>query len=165
MASSASKILAAGSVLFGGLLAGVTVHRALVQLPAWQRVGVLPWAYFTRAENSGIGAIFYPVLGLAALLLTISTAVAYKFGRAQRFASSVPVYASASVAIVWAVVTRIVLVPALYALNTAEDDVTKLRQIFEAVRLGSAVNDILHVVAFVLSLWALIALCSNSNER
>jgi hypothetical protein len=34
MASSVTKGLAVGAVLFGGVLAGVTANRALVQLPA-----------------------------------------------------------------------------------------------------------------------------------
>lgn len=161
MGSSVTKVLAAGSVLFGGLLAGVTLNRALVQLPAWRRIGVVAWADFTRAETFGIGAIFYPTLGLAALLLTVGTAVAYKFDREQQLARSAPIYAAATLAIVWAVVTRMVLVPQLFALNKAEDNIVKLRHIFVTVLFASAINDILHVVAFALSLWALIALYSS----
>src|SRR5258708_26033029 len=95
MASSVTKAFAAGAALFGGLLAGVTVNRALVQLPAWRRISVVAWADFTRAENTGIGTIFYPALGLAALLLTIGMAVAYRFDRDKRGARSLPIYASA----------------------------------------------------------------------
>jgi len=75
MASSATKGLSLGAALFGGLQAGVTANRAFVLLPAWERLGVIPWANFTRAENVGIGALFYPVLGLAALLACLLPAV------------------------------------------------------------------------------------------
>jgi hypothetical protein len=160
MAASVTKILATGAVLFAGLLAGVTLNRALVQLPAWQRIGVLAWADFSRAENVGIGAILYPALGLAALLSTIGTALVYKLGRTKRFTTSIPIYTAAGVAITWALVTRVVLVPELFALNKIEDNALKLREIFVTVLLGSAVNDVLHVVGFALSLWALVALCS-----
>jgi hypothetical protein len=64
-----TKSLAVGAILLGGLLAGVTADRALVQMPAWERIGVIPWANFTRAENHGIGSIFYLVIGLIALPL------------------------------------------------------------------------------------------------
>lgn len=165
MAASVTKVLATGAVLFAGLLAGVTLNRALVQLPAWQRIGVLAWADFTRAENAGIGAILYPALGLAALLSTIGTALAYKFERCKRFTTSVPIYTAAGLAIAWALVTRIVLVPELFALNKVEDNVLKLREIFATVLLGSAVNDVLHVVAFALSLWTLLALCSIPRSK
>ena len=66
MAFSRTEGLAVGAALFGGLLAGVTANRALVQMPAWQRIDVVPWAAFTRAENLGfVGMIFYPAIGLA----------------------------------------------------------------------------------------------------
>ncbi len=164
MASSVTKAFAAGAALFGGLLAGVTVNRALVQLPAWRRIGVVAWADFTRAENTGIGTIFYPALGLAALLLTIGMAVAYRFDRDKRGARSLPIYASAVLAITWALVTRVVLVPAMFALKTARGNAVELQQIFLRVARGSAVNDVLHVVTFILSLWALAALCSGSED-
>lgn len=164
MAAAVTKILATGAALFGGLLDGVTLNRALVQLPAWQRIGVLAWADFTRAENAGIGAVFYPALGLAALLLTIGTVVAYKFDRDKQFARSVPIYTAGGLAIAWALVTRVVLVPELFALNRVDANVLRLRQIFLTFLIGSAVNDVLHVVGFALSLWALIALCSNSRK-
>lgn len=164
MASSVTKAFAAGAALFGGLLAGVTVNRALVQLPAWRRIGVVAWADFTRAENTGIGTIFYPALGLVALLLTIGTAVAFRFDRDKRGARSLPIYASAVLAITWALVTRVVLVPTMFALKTAGDNAVELQQVFLRVARGSAVNDVLHVVTFALSLWALATLCSGPKD-
>jgi len=165
MASAITKILATGAVLFGGLLAGVTLNRALIQLPAWRRIGVLPWADFSRAETAGIGAVFYPALGLAALLFTIGTAVVYMFDGDKRSVRSVPIYGSAVLAVAWALVTRIVLVPKLSALNQVDGNVPKLQRIFAAVLLGSALNDVLHVVTFALSLWALVTVCSDSKGR
>ena len=41
MASSVTKGLALGAALFGGLQAGVTANRAIVLLPAWERLGVM----------------------------------------------------------------------------------------------------------------------------
>jgi|SRR5438552_15652680 len=81
MASSAIKGLAFGAALFGGLQAGATANRAFVLLAAWERLGVIPWVNFTRAENVGVGALFYPVLGLAALLFTVSAAIAFRLDR------------------------------------------------------------------------------------
>lgn len=163
MISSVTKTLAAGAALFGGLLAGVTLNRALVELPAWRRLSFLAWAEFTRAESSGFGGVFYPALGLAALLLIIGTAVAYYFDRDKRLGRSAPIYASVVVAIAWASVTRFVLVPKLFELKTATDNALELRQIFLSVELGSAINDILHVLTFMLGLWAVVALCSEAT--
>jgi hypothetical protein len=161
MASSVTKGLAAGAALFGGLLAGVTANRALVQLPAWERLGVISWAHFTRAENAGIGSIFYPALGLAALLLTIATAIAFRVDRDARGARRFPIYLALTLAITWALVTRVVLVPAMFRLKSAGDNAAELQQIFLTVMRGSAVNDILHVLTFALTLWA----CAFSNSK
>ncbi len=54
MASSITRGLALGAALFGGLQAGVTANRAFVLLPAWERLGVFPWANFTRAGRTAI---------------------------------------------------------------------------------------------------------------
>lgn len=164
MGSSVTKILAAGAVFFAGLQAGVTLNRALVQVPAWRRVGMLAWADFMRAENVGLGSAFYPVLGLVAILTTIGTAVAYRFDKDRRLARSIPVYTAAAFAVLWALITRVVLVPQLSGLKV-EDNPLRLQQIFGTVFFGSAVNDVLHVAAFAFSLWALIVLRSDSNQR
>src|SRR5689334_7249604 len=108
MASSATKGLAFGAALFGGLQAGVTANRAFVLLPAWERLGVISWANFTRAENVGGGALFYPVLGLAAIV--------FRLDRTARGARRFPAYAAALLAIVWAAVTRALILPAMFAL-------------------------------------------------
>jgi hypothetical protein len=161
MASSVTKGLAVGAVLFGGILAGATANRALVQLPAWERVGVVAWANFTRAENLGTGFVFYPVIGLAALLLTAAVAIAFRFDRAARGSRGLPIYSAVVLAIVWAVVTRGVLVPAMSSLRTAGDNASELQRIFLTVARWSGVNDLLHVLTFGLNLWALTEFWSS----
>src|SRR6266700_165123 len=119
MASSVTRGLAVGATLFGGILAGVTANRALVQMPAFERIGVIPWANLTRAENHGIGSFFYPVGGLVGLLLTAATSLAFRFARSARGSRSFPIYTAALLAIAAAVVTRGVLVPTMFSLRAA----------------------------------------------
>jgi hypothetical protein len=154
MKLSLTKTLAFGAALFGGLLAGVTANRALVELPAWERVGAIPWANFTRAENHGVGSFFYLVVGFLALLLTVAAAIAFRFDPAARSSRRFPAYAAALLAITYAVITRAILVPAAFRLRAAGNDGAELQRIFVGVVRWSGVNDILHVVAFSLSLWA-----------
>ena len=160
MPSSITKGLTVGATLFGGLLAGVTANRALVQLPAWERIGLVPWATFTAAENQGRGPIFYPVIGLAALLLTVATAIACHFDPDARRSRRFPLYSAALLALVWAAITRFVLVPATFHVNTAANDAAELRQLFMTVTRWSGINDALHVLTFGLSLWGLTELFS-----
>src|SRR5215468_7299219 len=117
MASLMTQRLAIGATVFGGLLAGVTANRWLVEMPAWERMGVIPWASFLRAENHGIGALFYPVIGLITLLFTIGAAVAFRFDRDARSAGVIPIYAAAALAIAYAAITRAMIVPANYSIR------------------------------------------------
>lgn len=160
MVSSVTKALVVGATFFGGILAGVTANRSLVQMPAWEEIGLIPWANFTRAENAGVGAIFYPVLGLLAILFTFAAAAAFRFDRATSGWPRRAIYSSALLTVAWAVVTRALLVPAMFSIRTARNDVVKLQQIFLTVERWSAVNDVLHVHTFSLNLLALAAALS-----
>jgi hypothetical protein len=164
MASSVTKTLALGAALFEGLQAGVTANRALVLMPAWERLGVIPWATFTRAENVGIGALFYPLLGLAALVFTASAAIAFRLDRAARSSCSFPVYAAVLLAIAWAIVTRAVLLPLMFGLRDATTNPAELHRVFLIVARWSGVNDVLHVITFGFNLWALAAVFSSAGS-
>lgn len=160
MLSSTTKAFVVGATLFGGILAGVTANRVLVQLPAWEDIGLIPWANFTRAENAGTGSIFYPVLGLAAILFTFAAAAAFRFDRATCGWPRRAIYSAALLTVIWSVVTRVLLVPAMFGLRAAGNDVTQLHQIFSTVKRWSAVNDVLHVLTFSLTLCALTTVLS-----
>ena len=54
-----------------GLLAGVSLHKSLVQLPARHRMDIIPFAAFSRANDLGNGLILYPLLGIGAAFLTL----------------------------------------------------------------------------------------------
>jgi hypothetical protein len=165
MTSVVTKSLAIGATLFGGLLAGVTANRALVQMPAWERVGVIPWANFIRAENLGLGSLLYPVVGFMALALTIGAAIALYFDRGGRASNRLPIYLAATAAVVWAAITRFILLPAMFKLDSAGDNAAELVNIFEVVARWSAVNDFLHVLMFVLNLWALTECLSRKSAH
>jgi len=165
MTTSHTQRLAAGAAFFGGILAGATANRALVLLPAFERIGVLSWANLTRAENHGIGSFFYVVIGLIALLLTIGTAIAFRFDRSARDLPKFPVYSAAALAIASAVVTRVILVPAMFGMRSAGDNIAELQQVFLINARWWGVNDFLHVLTFVLNLWVLIGAVSGQRER
>lgn len=156
MPSLRTKFLATGACLCSGILAGVTANRALVELPAWQRLGAISWSNYVRAENHGATAVFYIVIGLLAILLTLLTALAFKLERSAGSLRKLPAYAAALLALLYAVITRAILVPALAKLNVAAVPLADIEQSFSIVLRWSGVNDLLHVLAFVLSLWALV---------
>ena|SRR5579859_5661719 len=149
-----TRSLAAGACLCAGVLAGVTANRALVELPAWERLGVVTWAEFTRAENHGIGSVFYLVIGLLTILFTLATAIRLRRDPSLSHARRLPAYAAAVLALVYAVITRAILVPAVFRMRAAGNDSAALMEVFSQQARWWWVNDGLHVAAFALSLWA-----------
>jgi hypothetical protein len=45
--------LAVVATVFSGALAGLSIDRMVVGLPAWRRVGLLGWANFSRHADLG----------------------------------------------------------------------------------------------------------------
>lgn len=165
MQLSRSKVIAATACIFGGLLAGVTANRALVELPAWERMGAIAWASFTRAENHGVGSFFYLIIGLLALLSTLVTAIEFRLNASFRGLQRFPAYAAALLAITYAVITRAILVPAAFHLRAAGNDSADLQQIFTTVTHWWGINDVLHVLAFGLSVWAFAEMLTERGEQ
>jgi hypothetical protein len=154
MRPSVTRVFAVAAALFGGLLAGTTATRALVEMPAWQRVGAVRWAEFARAENHGVGLFFFPAIGLVALLLTAGTAIAFRFDRSVSRSRRLPVYAAVIVSIVGAVVTRGAIVPEMFRMRAASD-AAFLQGVLQSITPWWGVNDVLHLLAFAFNLWAL----------
>jgi cytochrome c biogenesis factor len=126
---------------------------------------LVPWTNFTGAENLGLGSIFYPVLGLAALLFTVAAAITFRFDRDARRSGRFPLYSAAVLAVAWAAITRFVLVPAMSHVSAAANNAAELQQLFMTVTQWSGVNDALHVLTFGLSLWWLAELFSSRKTN
>jgi hypothetical protein len=158
-----AKGSAIGAVLFGGLLAGATANRAFVEMPAWERIGVMQWASYARLETGAAAFLLYPAIGGAALLLTIVTAIAVQFDRTVRATRRFPVYSAVAIAVVAAVITRAEVVPALSALRAQLSDPTMAQGLFKTLAGWWAVNDALHTLAFGFNLWALVEILTPSR--
>ncbi len=50
--------LVIGAIILGGLLAGETVDKSVVQLPSWRQIGPVTWEEFTRSADRGRQLIF-----------------------------------------------------------------------------------------------------------
>ncbi len=68
--------LLVAAVIFNGLLAGGSVEKSLVELPARHKMDLLSFVEFSRAADLGRGLRYYAVIGVAAPILTIAAAVA-----------------------------------------------------------------------------------------
>jgi hypothetical protein len=156
MASSLTKSLIVAAALFGGLLAGPAVNKVVVQIPAWQEVGVLPWKNFTRAADLRAGLILYSSIGLAALSLTVGAAIAFRFERASLRPGATAVYGAAAVAVIAVIVTVRLLAPEMLSLRQMADDAGEAMRIFASTARWWEVKALLHVLGFGLTLWAMV---------
>ncbi len=66
-----------------GLLAGLSLDKVIVQLPARRQIGVTAYAAYARAADLGNGIAFYAAVGVGAALLTLAAFAVAAARRAQ----------------------------------------------------------------------------------
>jgi membrane associated rhomboid family serine protease len=73
--------VAMAALVADGLLAGLSLDKVIVQLPARRRIGVTAYAAYARAADLGNGIVFYAAVGVGAAVLTLAAfAVAATLG-------------------------------------------------------------------------------------
>jgi hypothetical protein len=73
--------VAMAALVADGLLAGLSLDKVIVQLPARRKIGVTAYAAYARAADLGNGIAFYAVAGVGAAMLTLAAfAVAAALG-------------------------------------------------------------------------------------
>jgi hypothetical protein len=147
--------LAVLTVLANGLIAGLSLDRSFVALPAWRRLGVEAWAAFSRHADLGRGIVLYPVLGLGGPLLGIATAVAF-IVESGPAAAVVPVLGSVALSFGHVLATTRAG-PNMLRVRHSED-AALLERAFAGFERWHAVRAVLQVLAFGVSTWALVAL-------
>jgi hypothetical protein len=145
------------AVLLGGLLAGLSIDRSLVALPAWRHVGPEAWAAFSRHADLGHGLILYPLLGLGAPLFSIAAALSFALGDGPGGAAF-PVYLAAVLSVAHVVATARAAPNMLVVRRTG--DPTALAAAFAGFERWQAIRAALQGFAFVANVWALIAVHS-----
>jgi hypothetical protein len=64
--------VAMAALVADGILAGLSLDKVIVQLPARRRIGVTAYAAYARAADLGNGIAFYPAVGVGAAVLTVA---------------------------------------------------------------------------------------------
>jgi len=70
-----ARNLTAVAALVGGALAGGYIDRALVQMPAWKRLGARRWSEYSRQADLRNGLAVYPAEAFGGLILSAAAAV------------------------------------------------------------------------------------------
>lgn len=148
-------ILILAATVATGLLAGASLDKAIVQLPARHRLGITQFANFSRANDLGNGIIVYPLMGIVAALLTIIAALTiYLQGVLQSHAW--PVYVAAFLAVLHSFTTSRAA-PNMLRLRQPSDNETTLGDALDCFARWHNVRAALQVLNFIVLVWSIVA--------
>src|SRR5438876_5245660 len=119
-------IFIVSATLANGLLAGGDVDRWLVGMPAWQSVGVLGWANYSRLADLGNGFVLYPILAIGGTLLSLAAVVIFMRQAKHKRVVAIPVYAGAALAVSGLLMTFKAAPFMLRLLHIGNEDVASL---------------------------------------
>jgi hypothetical protein len=163
MASAVTVGLVVAATAASGLLAGLNVDRLIVQMPAWEEVGALAWATYSREADLGSGLILYPLEAIGGAILTAAAAVAFYFDRAAPRFAAVPIYAAVVLAVGGLLATT-QAAPIMLSLREIGDDPAALQRAFESFNRWGTVRAVFQVLAFGANLWALVSVSRSRTS-
>jgi hypothetical protein len=143
------------ATLANGLLAGGDVDRWLVGMPAWQSVGILAWANYSRSADLGNGFVLYPMLAIGGTLLSLAAAVIFMRQRKHARVVAIPVYAAAVLAVAGLLMTFKAAPFMLSLRHIGNEDVASLQHAFDGFKLWGGLRTVLQTLAFGANLWSL----------
>lgn len=143
-----NRKVAIGAAAFGGVLAGATLDRAIVGIPALHRLGPKTWADYSRhADLSVRGAAFYPTLAFGNTILSVATAIAAPKNRAATIAATLSIAG---------LLLTLKAAPNMLRVRTLSDtDEPALRKAMNGFIFWSAIRGACQVGAFAANLAAL----------
>jgi hypothetical protein len=138
------------ATLTSGLLAGISLDKSLVQLPARHQMGVVAFAAFSRAADLGRGLIWYPLLGIGAPVL-ILIALLLQGVQGFRGASTLPLILAAVLGLAHVIATS-PAAPVLLLLRQGIPDAATLQALYQRFTAWHTVRCILQVATFAVTL-------------
>ena len=155
--SNLLPVVLIAAALGNGLIAGASLDRSVVQLPARRKIGVPAYsAYSVAHELEGVGLIWYPVLGIGSALLTIAAAVLVAATGITLLNGS-PIYLAAITAVMHTVVTARAA-PLNFRQRSAQGDEAELARIIDSFERWHAARAILQLASFAGTVVALASL-------
>ena len=152
MTTSVTRGLVTAATALSGVVAGTTIDTGVDRLPAWRRLGAESWAGYTREELPR-SLIWYPVLGIGAVLVNVAAAVAvHRDGETARPA----VLPSRAVAVlaVGHLLTTAKAVPHLVRVRET-DDPAALREALGSFTRWHLARTGIDTLTFAANLWSL----------
>ena len=140
---------------FNGL-SGSGMDRALIEMPAWQHVGALAWAAFSRwADNGTAGLFLYPFEKIGGTVFSIAAAIIF-FANRQHLPRSgaLPIYGAALFALGSLLATT---QAAPLMLSTPHiSDPASLQHALDGFEFWEGIRAGVQALTFCGNLWALV---------
>ncbi|SRR6266567_147914 len=142
---------------FNGL-SGSGIDRALIEMPAWQHVGALAWAAFSRWADLGTNGLFlYPFEKIGGTVFSVAAAIIFFVNRRNLpRAGALPIYGAALFALSSLLATT-QAAPLMMSTAHISDPIGLQRalngfEFWEAIRAG------VQALTFCGNLWALVVI-------
>lgn len=131
-----------------GLLAGLSLDKVIVQLPARRRIGAAAYAAYARSADLGNGIAYYAVVGVGAAALTIA-AFAVAAARGAPGAVTGLLAAAAALSVLHSIATGRAA-PAMFRIGRAENTGEALEPLLARFARWSAVRAALQAATLVV---------------
>lgn len=156
MKTSVTRGLVGAATALGGIAAGTSLDRSIVQLTAWRRVGAVPWATYSRQADLRNGLRWYPPLGIGVLLTNVAAAIAVRRDRTTLRSAKLPVQAAALLAMGHMLATA---GAAPNMLGVRRDEKPEaLQNALDGFTRWQTVRTALDALIFAANLWSLAAI-------
>lgn len=147
--------LALAATALDGVLAGASLDQSIKQLPARHRMGAIAFSAYSRAADLGNGVLWYGILGVGAVLVTIAAAAASLI-TGDTFAQSLPLLIAATLSVLHSLVTT-QAAPTNFSQRSVPNDEATLAGVFDRFERWQTLRSVLQVLTFAVMLWALVA--------
>jgi len=153
MTSPLTRSLVLAATALGGVAAGTSFDKSIVQLTAWRRVGAVPWAAYSREADLGNGLVWYPPLGIGTVLSNVAAAVALRRDPTAPRSAVLPAQAAALLAVGHMLATARAA-PNMLGIRRTEDP-EALRGALDGFTRWQTVRTGLDALMFAANLWSL----------
>jgi len=143
---------------------GSFITRSVVDMPAWQRVGPVAWATFSRQADLRNGEVLYPILGIGSTLLAVALAAVYRFNQAVSKSAAVPIYSSALFAI-GVILATTQAAPQMLSLTHLGSDAVAIQHALDTFARWQAIRTACIILGYVSNLWALLSIMQATAPR
>jgi hypothetical protein len=144
------------ALILTGLLAGISLDKALVQLPARHRLGVVAFSAFSRVNDLGSGLVVYALLGVGSALLTLLAGVTAWLAKTP-LSQAAPLAAAVLLAVLHSLATSRAA-PNMLRLRHSLLDEPALARLLDRFTFWHNIRAVLQLLHFLFLVWALIAL-------